>query len=68
MENVEWCSVSQSTLPSSPTMQQQFVLNYPLIFILVVVVIVLLFRFMKRRQIEGAIDDGWLEDGTRDGQ
>jgi hypothetical protein len=49
-------------------MQQQFVLNYPLIFILVVVVIVLLFRFMKRRQIEGAIDDGWLEDGTRDGQ
>ena len=45
-------------------MEQMFVLNYPLIILVVVVVIILLYRFMKRRQIESAIDTSWLENGT----
>ena len=55
-------------LQVSTTMQQMFVLNYPLIFLVVVIVIILLYRYMKRRQIESSMDDSWLENGTTNGQ
>ncbi|MGY5881782.1 MAG: hypothetical protein RTV31_16145 [Candidatus Thorarchaeota archaeon] len=48
----------------STTTQQMFVLNYPLIFIAVIVVVVLLYKFMKRRQLASSMDDGWLENET----
>ena len=55
-------------LQVSTTMQQMFVLNYPLIFLVVVIVIVLLYRYMKSRQIESTMDDSWLENGTTNNQ
>ena len=55
-------------LQVSTTMQQMFVLNYPLIFLVVVIVIILLYRYMKRRQIESSMDDSWLENGTTNNQ
>lgn len=45
----------------STTMQQMFVLNYPLIFLVVVIVIILLYRYMKHDQIKSTMDDSWLE-------
>lgn len=55
-------------LQASTTMQQQFVLNYPLIFIVMVVVIVLLYRFMKRRQVESTMDESWLGNEPENNQ
>ncbi|MGY5857863.1 MAG: hypothetical protein RTU63_00730 [Candidatus Thorarchaeota archaeon] len=57
----------QSIVPPSTT-QALYVINYPLIFLVVVVVIVLLYRYMKRRQIESTMDDSWLEDETSNNQ
>jgi len=55
-------------LQVSTTMQQMFVLNYPLIFLVVVIVIILLYRYMKGRQNESSMDDRWLENGTTNNQ
>ena len=55
-------------LQVSTTMQQMFVLNYPLIFIVVVVVIILLYRYMKGRQIQSSMDDSWLENEPKNDQ
>ena len=52
----------------STTVQQMSVLNYPLIFLVVVVVVILLYRYMKGRQIESSMDDSWLENGTTNDQ
>ncbi len=52
----------------SNTMQQMYVLNYPLIFLVVVIVIVLLYTYMKRRQIKSTMDDSWLENETSNNQ
>jgi len=52
----------------STTMQQMYVLNYPLIFLVVVIVIVVLYTYMKRRQIKSTMDDSWLENETSNNQ
>ena len=55
-------------LQVSTTMDQHFVLNYPAIFFVVIVAGFLLYKIMKRRQIESTMDDSWLENRTTNDQ
>jgi hypothetical protein len=66
--NKERCvSIVQFTVPPSST-QVLYVINYPLIFLVVVIVIVLLYKYMKRRQIKSTMDDSWLENEASNNQ
>ena len=45
-----------------------YVVNLPLIILTVVVVVLLIYRYIKRIQIESSKDEGWLENETTSGQ
>ncbi|MHA1137072.1 MAG: hypothetical protein ACTSSE_11355 [Candidatus Thorarchaeota archaeon] len=45
-----------------------YVLNFPLIILTVVVIVLLIYRYMKRIQIESAMDEGWLEESDTNNQ
>ena len=51
----------QFTVPPSIT-QQQIGINFPAIFFVVIVVILLLYKFMKQRQFQPTMDESWLEN------
>jgi len=53
-----------SIVPPSTTTELQFVLNYPVIGFIVIIVIYLVYRYIKKRKREAEMDDGWLEDTT----
>jgi hypothetical protein len=46
---------------STSGIELNVVLNYPFIFFIVVIVIYLLYRYMKKQQIESSNDEGWLD-------
>ena len=48
--------------PTSPGIQ--IALNYPFMLILLVIIIIVLYKIMKDRRSEPAMDDDWLEEGN----